>query len=102
MAIDKLLGPAEEVPEYYVDSVRMALNVYSVILELGMQRVKDTLGSEPPQTKRLAVVRMSPQHALVLMKLLEKNLNAYQKEIGKIAIPDDLYRNLLGQEPPGN
>jgi len=88
----------EEVPDYYVDSVRIGVNLYTFILELGRQGVRDAPGSEPPPTKRLALVRMSPQHALILAKLLQKNLRTYQDEIGRIQVPEQIYRD-LGLEP---
>jgi hypothetical protein len=84
----------EEVPDYYVDAVRVAANLYTFVLELGRQGVPDTPGSEPPPTKRLALVRMSPQHALILMKILQKNLRKYQDEVGRIQVPEQMYRDL--------
>lgn len=84
----------EEMPDYYVDSVRVAVNLYTFVLELGRQGVRDAPGSEPPPTKRLALVRMSPQHALILAKILQKNLRKYQDEVGRIQIPEQVYRDL--------
>jgi len=92
-SLGSLLGP-EEVPEYYTDSVRIAVNLYSFVLELGVQGIPDTQMSEKPLAKRLARVRMSPQHALVLSKLLQKHLRDYQANIGPIPIPDSIYRDL--------
>ena len=92
--VEHLFGPTEEIPEYYVDSVRIAANLYSFMLELGTQNVKDAPGSEEPSVKRLALIRMSPHHALILTKLLEKNLRKYQNEVGPINIPPDFYRSM--------
>lgn len=92
--VEKLFGPVDDIPEYYVDAVKFAFNVYDFILELGIQGVKDTPSSEAVPIKPLARIRMSPQHTLILMKLLKKNLDIYQDVVGPISIPDQLYKEL--------
>jgi hypothetical protein len=82
-----------EVPDYYVDSIRIAVGLYTFALELGLAGLADQPGSRPP-SKPLAVVRMSPQHAMVLAKLLRKNLDQYQARVGKINLPDQLYADM--------
>ncbi len=96
--MEMLGSPFEEAPDFYVDSVRFGIGPYSFILELGAQGLADTQASEPPPIKRLALVRMSPQHALVLSKLLAKNVAKYQEVFGKIILPDGMLRE-LGIEP---
>jgi hypothetical protein len=96
--MEQILGPAEDVPDYYVDAVRIAVGPYGFVLELGIQGIGDAPGSEKAPTKRLAMVRMSPQHALVVSKLLQKNVARYQQQFGRITLPDDMYRE-LGIEP---
>jgi hypothetical protein len=96
--VEELLGPPEEAPDYYIDSVRIGVGAYGFVLELGAQGIGDAPGSERPPTKRLALVRMSPQHALIFSKLLQKNVDQYQERFGPIALPDEMYRN-LGLEP---
>lgn len=96
--VEQLFGPHEEVPEFYVDSLKFGVGPYSFVLELGSQGVADTQASEKPPTKRLALVRMSPQHALVMSKLLQKNVAKYQEVFGKINLPEGMFRE-LGLEP---
>jgi hypothetical protein len=96
--VEQLLGPPEDVPDYYVDAVRIGVGAYDFALELGVQGIGDTPASEKPPTRRLAVVRMSPQHALILTKLLQKNVAIYQEKFGPITLPDDMFR-ALGLEP---
>ena len=96
--VQQLFSSQEEGPDFYVDSVRIAFGPYGFVLELGVQGLADMPGSERPPTKRLALVRMSPQHALILSKLLANNVATYQQKIGKITLPDGLYRD-LGLEP---
>ena len=91
---EPLFNSIEEIPDYYVDSVRIAVNLYTFTLELGRTGVPNAPGSEPPPTQRLAFVRMSPHHALILAKLLQKNLNTYQHEVGRIEVPDQVFRDL--------
>lgn len=92
--MDQLFGPPENVPDLYVDSVKIGVGLYTVVLELGLQGPRDTPQSEPVPTKTLARVRMSPQHALILSKLLQKNVAAYISTIGPINVPDSVYRDL--------
>ncbi len=96
--MEQLLGPEEPAPDIYVDSVRIGVGPYGFALELGIQGVADTPESERPPIRRLAMVRMSPQHALILSKLLQKNVRSYEEKIGKINLPDQMYRE-LGIEP---
>jgi hypothetical protein len=96
--VEQLFSSHEEGPDFYVDSVRIAFGPYGFVLELGVQGLADMPGSERPPTKRLALLRMSAQHALILSKLLANNVATYQEKIGKINLPEALYRD-LGLEP---
>jgi hypothetical protein len=96
--MEDLFGASEESPEYYVDSVRIALGLYTITLELGIQQPSDSPASEAPPIKRQALVRMSPQHALILGRLLQQNIDQYQEKIGKINIPLEVYKD-MGLEP---
>jgi hypothetical protein len=93
MDVRELLAEGD-VPEFYVDSVRAAISAYGFTLELGVQGLRDTPASEPPPIKRVALVRMSPQHALVLARLLEKNVRLYEEKIGPIVLPPQLFKDL--------
>ena len=84
-------------PEYYTDSVRIAANLYSFVLEFGVQGVPDTAASEAPQIQRVATLRMSPHHALAFHKLLTDRLARYEKDVGPINIPE----NFLPKPPEG-
>ena len=95
---EQLFGSRDEPLEFYVDSVKFGVGPYGFVLELGYQGVADTPTSEAPPIKRLALVRMSPQHALIMSKLLAKNVALYQERFGKINLPDKMFRD-LGLEP---
>jgi hypothetical protein len=79
-------GPVDY-PEMFADSAEIQINPYGVNLVFGV-----THGEQP--TKRVVGVRMSPQHALVLTQLLRKNLKTYETKVGKIELPDGLYKGL--------
>jgi hypothetical protein len=74
-------------PEYYSDSVRMAMSPYGLALEFGVQA---SVGDARTQ----AVVRMSPQHAFVFCQILRKNLRAYQEQVGPISLPEEIFAEL--------
>jgi hypothetical protein len=88
----------DSTPEFYVDSVRFGVGAYGIVFDLGVQGIQDTPMSELPPVRRVAIVRMSPQHALIFSKLLQKNLRAYQEKVGRIELPRQIYDE-LGIEP---
>lgn len=91
---EQLLGSPDEAMDIYVDSVRIAYGPYGFVLELGTTGIADTPASERPPVRRTALVRMSPQHALILSRLLAKNVANYQKQVGKINLPAELYEGM--------
>lgn len=77
-----------DTPEYYSDSVRISVTPYSFILDFGLST------ESPGEQKRMATLRMSPQHAWVLNRALTKHIAEYEASIGPIRLPDDLLREL--------
>lgn len=71
-------------PEYYADSVRTGISPFTVSLTFGVQSDADQ------SVANQCVVRMSPQHAYVLAKVLTQNIESYEEQIGKIELPDQL------------
>ena len=79
----------EEGLDVYANQVGFSFSVYDVVLDFGLQP------TEPKGPRKSVVrVRMSPQHALVMTKLLVKNLNMYQAQMGPILLPEGLYKEL--------
>jgi hypothetical protein len=71
-----------DIPEYYVNQVGFSFSVYDMTFSFGIQ------GKE---TKPVVTIRMSPLHALVMSKILQKNLNLYEGKIGgKLQLPEDM------------
>jgi hypothetical protein len=79
----------EEGLDVYANQVGFSFSPFDVVLDFGLQPT-DPKGSRKPVVR----VRMSPQHALVMTKLLVKNLNEYQARIGRILLPGELYKEL--------
>ena len=79
----------EEGLDVYANQVVFSFSAYDVVLDFGLM-------STDPEGERKAVVRvrMSPQHALVMSKILAKNLNEYEQRIGPISLPDEIYKGL--------
>ena len=85
MSLDVFDAP-EGVPEFYVDSARMAGNAFTIVLEMGIQMIGEVDAASQPSTRKTVVVRMSPQHAVALRDLLVRNLAKYEEQLGQ-AIP---------------
>lgn len=85
--------PSEEagVPNYYVNNVKMAFSVYDIVFEFGVMPPPEDMEDGPDE---VAKIRMSPQHAKVFSKLLAKQLEAYESEVGEIPISKKLLEEL--------
>lgn len=75
----------ETVPDVYADGVSIQAGYAGVAL------IFNRTAGDPPAPVPVAVVRTSPQQALVLVQLLRKVLRTYESDVGKINLPDDLY-----------
>jgi hypothetical protein len=86
------------ISDIYSDSVRFDFTVYGVTLEFGqLQKPRPTTQGPAPHIPKIRI-NMSPQHAKVLAKLFAKNMANYEKQIGKIALPEELLRELQIEE----
>ena len=94
----KDLFSSDDVPEFYVDSIRLGASAYTITFELGLAGMGDPSSREAPPSRRVAIVRMSPQHALIFSRLLAKNLGVYQEQAGRINVPRAVLEE-LGLEP---
>ena len=77
----------EGTPEMYADSIQIQTQLYGSTLLLGELRQ-----GEPPLIK--AKVKVSPQMAKVLSLILSKHVREYERDIGAIAIPNQLLHDL--------
>jgi len=78
----------EQALDVYANSVSFQLSAYELSMTFGVT-------TEPGQpAKQLVRVRMSPQHALVMSKLLLKNMLEYREKVGKINLPPRLFQDM--------
>jgi hypothetical protein len=85
--------PGYDVPEFYVNTVRIITSIYDIQMNLAIRRGPND------QPKEIALIRMSPQHALAMCKLFEKHLQAYENKFGKIPMSQQLLNTMgLGED----
>ena len=77
----------EGTPEFYVDSMNVATQLYGCTIWLG------TLRAEQPPLVR-AILKISPPMAKVMSLILSKHIREYERDIGPINIPKTLYHSL--------
>jgi hypothetical protein len=72
--------PDENIPNIYTNSTQLRISLHDLILTLG---VAEPFGEE---TKPRAVARviMSPQHAKVLVDILQRHIQLYEATFGPI------------------
>ena len=81
-----------DVPEFYCDGVQIGLSPYTAILSL----TKQPAGQDKtvPAVK-VAIVRMSLEHAKVMAIMLRKQVKNYEAQAGvEIQLPNSLYQQL--------
>jgi hypothetical protein len=72
---------------FYSNSFSIVVGLYDFTL-LFAHRIGET------ETSRNVAVVMSPQHVAAVAIVLEKYLNAYEEQFGKINLPNDLLAQL--------
>jgi len=87
----------KDIPEYFIDRLKATFSVYGVNMTFGLSEPHPDLSDPkiPPKETELVRIRMSPQHAKVMVILLEKQLTQFEKELKmKIALPEGLLESL--------
>jgi hypothetical protein len=72
-------------PDLYADALEIGAGAYGLVFRFGLAT------QSPGDQKLVATIRMSPQHALVMYQILKRNLREYEKQVGKINLPDELF-----------
>ncbi len=81
--------PVREEPlDVYANQVSLLISALDVTMVFGLMTDP---GRAPKETVR---IRMSPQHALIFSRILQKNMAAYQEQVGRINLPGKLYESL--------
>lgn len=79
-------------PEVYADGVQFGLSPFTAIMQFTMQPAGQT-GTLPPI--KVAVVRMSLEHAKVMAIILRRQLKSYEENLGQpIPLAPQLYQQL--------
>jgi hypothetical protein len=86
--VDEQKSPEKPIPDLYANSTEISISIYDVQIDFGIR------SSTEETSKTVAIVRMSPQHALAMARLLLKNLREYERQVGKINLPRDLLEKL--------
>jgi hypothetical protein len=83
-----------DIPEYYTNATGVEIGAFDVTLSIGVADASD-----PGNRREYAIVRMSPQHALVVTAMLMKFVNVYENSTGgPMPLSQELIR-LMGLEP---
>lgn len=78
----------KEIPDFYINSAFIQASLYEFMFKFGLKT------DQKKDAESVAIIRMSPQHAKVLGKLLVKNVDAYEKDVGEIKLPESLVKEL--------
>lgn len=80
--VEELPG-SEDAPTYYVNNTSIETSVWDVRLKLA-HTVEVNPQKNLTRVKRVAEVRMSPQHARVVADFLQEHLKNYEATFGRI------------------
>jgi len=76
--------------DVYVNGIQINSGPWDVSIEFYLRK-----GADPKEVPTsLGTVRMSPAHALILARLLQRQVDQYQEQIGRISLPRKLYNDL--------
>ena len=84
---EEMLEIPDGTPEFYIDSLNIGTHLYGCTMWLGTLRQE-----QPPLVK--AIVKMSPPMAKVMSLILSKHVREYERDMGPINLPKDLYHSL--------
>ena len=78
----------KEIPDFYINTAKILGSLYEFMFTFGLK-------SDPKkEPEDVAIIRMSPQHAKVFAKILIKNVETYEKDVGEIKLPENLVKEL--------
>ncbi|MBI4308672.1 MAG: hypothetical protein HY684_07700 [Chloroflexi bacterium] len=84
----------EPAAEYYVDQFFVTSSPYTISLTFGIATAHPQPG-QAPTMKNLVTLRMSPEHAKVMVMILKRHLKEYESQAGvSIAVPQQIAAQL--------
>jgi len=87
---DSVANDAETAFDVYANGVQISSTPWDFTIEFYLKRSADL--KEPAEM--LGRLRISPAHALILARLLQKQVDVYQQQIGPISLPPKLFNDL--------
>jgi hypothetical protein len=87
------MADEEQVPTFYASGVSIGVTPWDLTMIIAGRA-----GPTPKDVHPIANIIFSPQHALILSKILAREIDNYQRTVGKIELPPRLL-NDLGLEP---
>jgi hypothetical protein len=78
---------SERFVSVYSNSMNLEVTPWDFKLIVGVL-LKGQKPNEPPKIENLVEVVMSPQHAKALLSILASNVQAYEKQVGEIKLPE--------------
>lgn len=91
--------PESEIPEHYIDQVRVTLGAFGAAMTFGLTAAHpDPSKMQPPSD--VVRIRMSLEHAKVMTMILKRQLKAFEEQTGvPVNIPRQVYNSSgLSQE----
>jgi len=79
----KNFSEIEDIPTIYANNVEIMTSIYDIRIDLGLVTSLNTETNELFIEKQ-AKIFMSPQHAKDFLNVMEKQINNYEKNFGKI------------------
>lgn len=80
--------PQEEVPDLYVNAVKMLFSQFELLLQFGLKT------NPNEEAKPVVNIRISPEHAKVLTAMLRKHIKIYETNVGEIGLLPQLIKDL--------
>ena len=77
------VGEAPSVPTYYANNTAIETSLWDVCLRFA-ETIETDRAQNITKVRELAYVRLSPQHARVIVDILTNQLETYEKSFGKI------------------
>ncbi len=99
LVMDDIKTP--DIPEFYVNGMKVAISPYDVTVELGVQDLPQIPVSPTPITTEVQTtmrptvrIRMSLQFAVILGKIIDKAMLEHQAKNGFLQLPGELLTKL--------
>lgn len=86
-----------DIQDIYFDRVQVTATLYGVNITFNLSEPHPTQEDKEgslPRTKSLLTARTGLTHAKVFAMLLKRQLKAYEKDVGEINLPDEVYESL--------